>query len=135
MLRKLGTAPAVARVSARINAPITARLGTKPAFSGNAWKISVVGTRNTSSKEAPNLVLGPKTKRIDPALNTTIAATSRMDASGSGIPREAMKSTVAGKPVNLAGMACAKRNATKARPTKSKAFNLSAAKNNMSAES
>ena len=135
MPRKVGTAPAEERVNARINAPITARLETKPASSGNVWKISVVGTRNTSNKEAPNLVLEPKTNRSDPAINTTMAANSNTAASGSGIPREAMKSTVEEKPVSLAGIACAKRNATQARPTKSKTLTLSAAKNDMSPES
>ena len=78
----MGTAPAVERVIARIKAPITARLRTKPASTGNVWKMSVVGTRNRSNKEAPILVLGANTNRMDPAINTTIAAISKKVVKG-----------------------------------------------------
>ena len=123
----MGVAPAVERVIARIKAPITARLRTKPASTGNVWKISVVGTRNRSNKEAPILVLGANTNRMDPAINTTIAAMSRKAAKGSGMPRETMKSTVEAYPVTFPGTAMANRKATNARPTKSKNLTLSAA--------
>ena len=123
----MGVAPAVERVVARIKAPITARLRTKPASTGNVWKISVVGTRNRSNKEAPILVLGANTNRMDPAINTTIATMSKKAAKGSGMPRETMKLTVEAYPVTFPGTAMANRKATNARPTKSKNLTLSAA--------
>ena len=105
MALKLGVAPAVERVIARISAPITARLRTKPASTGNVWKISVVGTRNKSNKEAPIFVLRANTKNIDPATSTRIAARRHTAAKGSGMPLEAMKSSVETYPDTFPGTA------------------------------
>ena len=102
---KLGVAPGVERVSARIKAPIKERLRTKPASIGNVWKIKVVGTRNTSNNAAPILVLVAKTNKMEPAIKTTIAARSKTAARDSGSPLETMKPTVEEKPVTFPGTA------------------------------
>ena len=60
----------------RINAPIKAMFMKKPPSMGKVWKIIVVGTKNTSNREAPKIVLPPTANRIDPAINTTIAASA-----------------------------------------------------------
>ena len=107
---------------AKINAPIRARFIAKPLSTGKVWKISVVGTRNSSSNEAPSTVLLPNTSRIDPAISATIAATNNTEASGSGMPLAAMKPAVSAKLVNLAGRAFTNTAAISTRPRKSNSF-------------
>ena len=75
---------------ARISAPMTARFLTSPASTGKVWKIRVVGTRKIRSKEAPAIVFSPNTNKIDPAIKTAIAQTSKNSTKGDGMPLDAM---------------------------------------------
>jgi len=59
----------------------------------------VVGTRNTSSSTAPNLVFQPLITRAEPTAIRAIAATSSSGASGS--PLAAMAPATPAKPVSL----------------------------------
>ena len=82
----------------------------------------MVGTKNTSSSDAPKVVLRPNTSSTDPAINTAIAQASRNAASGAGIPLEAMNAAVPAKSVSLEGSAFTNTAAISTRPMASNHF-------------
>ena len=110
-------------VKARARPPIKPRfINSALGWKGNAWKMTVVGTRKISNSDAPSFWLLPNRRSTEPTIRQAIAANNKKGANDSGIPCPEIASTTDENLVIFDGTATTKTADKQSLPMKSTDF-------------
>ena len=110
-------------VKARVRPPIKLRfINSALGWKGNAWKMTVVGTRKISNSDAPSFWLLPNRRSTEPTIRQAIAPNNKKCANDSGIPCPEIASTTDENLVIFDGTATTKTADKQSLPMKSTNF-------------